>query len=403
MSDAPASPLLDTFRNQPLTDLASFGSIEIVLTFGEPQAEYAAVRKACGLMDQPHRGLLELTGKDRHAFLGNLVSNRTWDVASKTALVAGTGVYAFFLNLKGRVVADLNVLELTDRTLIETDVRLIPMLRTVFDKYLFAEKVKLTDLTSTHVQFALLGPGSIDVLKDFAGVDAIALPSLGSIQTSVDDVPIVAWRDDSLLPGAPALQLVVPREAAKRLWTTLVDRFGGTDDKRDYGKRRLRPVGWAVFNTCRIEAGRPILGIDYEPAEPSLPGKKKDADAEDAPASRGVLPVETGQLDRAVDFNKGCYLGQEIVARLHARKQVPRKIVGLKMLGEELPTAGAEVFDTAGTQVGIVTSSTVSPILSNAALCLALVKKPNFEIGTTLRVSAEGALRPASVVETPFN
>src|SRR3954464_1213783 len=93
-----------------------YAQLEIISTFGQPEAEYAAIRKAAGLMDLPQRSVLELTGKDRLAFLNNLLTNQTWDKAAKTGMAAGTGVYAYFLNLKGRIVVDMNVLELGERT-----------------------------------------------------------------------------------------------------------------------------------------------------------------------------------------------------------------------------------------------------------------------------------------------
>src|SRR5688572_28867403 len=114
-----------------------------------------------------------------------------------------------------------------------------------------------------------------------------------------------------------------------------------------------------------------------------------------------MLPTETGQLARAVSLSK-CYIGQEIVARMHARGQVARRIVGIRMADDALPLAGTEVVDNDGNQIGVVTSSTNSPLLSNAAIALATVKKPHYEIGVSLRVPAEGAIRSATVVETPF-
>jgi folate-binding protein YgfZ len=433
------SPLLDHHRSRPHAELTAFGPAEIVLTFGEPQAEYAAIHKAAAIFDAPHRGLLEITGKDRHAFLGNLLTNKTWDAASKTPLAAGTGKLAYLLNLKGRIVAELNLIQRGDRTLIETDARLVPMLRELFDRYLFGEQVKLTSLLDTHGVLTMFGPGAASVLAD-AGIDVASLSDLGStdgvfapspgtpgggwgegrVRSTVADGPhpnplpeyvergpiaITVWREDRLVPS-PAYHLAVRRDDAMTVWTALLDRFGATDDGRDYGRRKLRPIGWAAFNAARIEAGRPILGIDYEPAEPSMPGKKKpaDADVEEAtPATRGAMPIETGLFDRGVDVAKGCYLGQEIVARLHARKMVPRQIVGFRMEGDALPIAGAPVYDASGTtQLGVVTSSTMSPVLSDAAIGLVMLKKPSYEVGTKLVIAAEGAMRPAVVTKTPF-
>ena len=90
------------------------------------------------------------------------------------------------------------------------------------------------------------------------------------------------------------------------------------------------------------------------------------------------------------------------VARMHARGQVARQLVGIRMEGDALPVAGAQVFDASDNIVGAVTSSTISPILSNAAICLGYLKKPFFEEGTVVQVPAEGSMRKATVVKTPF-
>jgi aminomethyltransferase len=87
---------------------------------------------------------------------------------------------------------------------------------------------------------------------------------------------------------------------------------------------------------------------------------------------------------------------------MHARQQVARQIAGFRMAGQELPLAGAQVFDEREQQVGVVTSSTISPVLSNAAIGLAMLKRPSFNVGTKLRIGAEGAMREATVVATPF-
>src|SRR5207253_4731799 len=180
------------------------------------------------------------------------------------------------------------------------------------------------------------------------------------------------WRDDPA--GVPGHHLIVPVGGARQIWMELLT--------TQLGKRSLRPIGWAAFNATRIEAARPIFGIDFDDA---------------------ILPHETGPLlDRAVSFTKGCYPGQEIVARMHARQQVARKIAGIRFDGDTLPVAGTKVFDDAGNEIGGVTSSTISPILSNAAIALALLKRPHFNVGSVVHVPAEGEMRKATVVELPF-
>lgn len=371
-----------------------YDDIEIVSTFGLPQAEYAAIRKTVGMMDLPQRGVIELTGKDRHAFLNNLVSNQTYDKTAKTGLAPGSVTYAFLLNLKGRVVLDLQIIELADRTLLELDARLADMLTKLLDRYLFAEQVKIANRTDLH-EIALHGPRALEVLES----EGLQSQSLGSAAWTgrLINTEVVLWRSDPC--GVPGYHLIVPNDTAEAVWNHLLVRHG---QELELGKRLLRPVGWAAFNAARIEAGTPLFGIDFELAEPSVPGAKAQATDDNAPRALGVLPAETGLLGKAVSFTKGCYLGQEVVARMHARSQVARKLIGLKIQDDALPYAGEHVFDEQDNQVGVITSSTMSPMLSDAAIALAMVKKPHFEPGKTVRVPAEGAVRIATVVELPF-
>jgi aminomethyltransferase len=191
------------------------------------------------------------------------------------------------------------------------------------------------------------------------------------------DVDAIVWRDDPT--GTPGYQLIIPTESAATVWRELITRFG---ESQSLGKRPLRPIGWAAFNATRIEAGRPLFGIDFDDS---------------------ILPAETGPLfNRAVSLTKGCYLGQEIVARMHARQQVAKQIVGLKLDNDALPMAGAKLFDDKGNEIGGVTSSTLSPILSDIAIGIGYVKRPFIAAGTKIRVPAEGAVREAIVSELPF-
>lgn len=369
-----ADPLTEAHRAAGAEFLA-YGAVEIVSTFGIPQAEYAAIRKACGLMHNAHRAVLEVGGKDRHAFLNNFLTNATYSKETKTGLAASTGVYAFLLNGKGRIVVDMNVLELGETIYLETDARLIPLLRPALEKYVFTEKVTFKDHTASLTELALHGPNALGILQT-AGVVITELQPLASRRVSIFGTPVTIFRDDPC--GVPGYHLLLSREVAVSVWQGLSQPYEKQTNKRD-----LRPVGWAMFNAARIEAGRPLFGIDFSDAS---------------------LPAETGLVtfNRGVSTTKGCYLGQEVVARMFARNQVAKQLVGLRINGDALPTAGAELTTAEGTQVGTVTSSTLSPILGNASLVLATVKKPFFELNTELQVPAEGAVRTAKVVELPF-
>ena len=395
------NPLLDLHRAAE-AEFQPYDRLEIVSTFGEPQAEYAAIRKAAALLDEPYRGVLELSGKDRHSFLNNLLTNQTWDKDRKSGMAEGEGVYAFFLNLKGRIVADMNVLERGDRTWLETDARLVEPLREAFDKYLFGEQVKMTGRVGSLHRLTLHGPGAPSIIEEVSGTTVAELKPLGSRDLRLFDSDAVAFRDD--VASVPGIHLVIDSSRAADIWRGLLARFG---ESVDLGRRRLRPAGWAAFNATRVEGGRPLLGIDFEamPVATAFPARKQREEQQaEAATVPGVLPAETGQLGRAVSFTKGCYLGQEIVARMHARGQVARQIVGLRLDDDNLPVAGAPLFDPAAPQnsVGVVTSSTVSPVLSRRALCLAFVKKPFIPAGSAVLVPAEGSMRRATVTQLPF-
>ncbi len=371
------NPLGELHGAVPLIEFQPYDQLEIVSTFGEPQAEYAAIRKSCALMDCQQRGFLELRGRDRLPFLNNLLTNQTWDKQAKSGLQPGQGVYAFFLNVKGRIATDMNVLELGDRTLLEMDGRFVRTLRQTFDKYLFAEQVTMRDLIGVSHEIALHGPGARQVLETAAGGALPGLAQLASTQANLFGVDAIVWRDDPT--GTPGYHLILPIESAPLVWGELTTRFGTSEA---LGKRPLRPIGWAAFNATRIEAGRPLFGIDFDDS---------------------ILPAETGSLfPRAVSLTKGCYLGQEIVARMHARQVVAEQIVGIKLDTDALPLAGAKLFDDQGNEIGGVTSSTLSPILSDKAIGLGYVKRPFIAVGTRVRVPAEGSLREASVSELPF-
>ena len=370
-----ANPLIAMFEGNG-AELQAYDQIQIVSTFGEPEAEYAAIRKAAALVDQPQRGFLELKGADRLSFLNNFFTQQVFDKAKKSGLVAGEGAYGFVLKRDGRILADANVIERGESTLLEIDGRLATALKTALDKYIFAEKVTVTDRSESLHQLAIDGPKSVEVLNASAEMPMPELKPLGSATIKLFGVEAIVWRDD--VPGVPGYHLVIDPASAKTIWEGLLARSG---QSAALGRRDLRPAGWAAFNATRIENGRPLFGIDFDDS---------------------VLPHETGLTERAVSFTKGCYLGQEVVARMHARNAFARQLVGIRMTDDALPIAGAAIYDDKENQIGGITSSTVSPVLSNAAIAIGFVKKKFVDIGSVLRIPAEGSMREGKVAGMPF-
>jgi folate-binding protein YgfZ len=358
--------------------------VQIVESYGEVEAEYAALRKAAALMDAPHRAIVILTGKDRLSFLHNKVTNDT------NHLAAGQGCYAYLLNLKGRITLDMNILQAEEATLVDLDWRLAPHFLEVMEKYVFAEDVRLLDGRGQLGRLTLLGPNAAALLAKVLDGGAAALDSLHEplrhAQKTLGKSTVTLFRND--LAGEEQYELIVPRDQMVAIWQILHEAGNGHDgppDEHD-GGIHLRAIGWSAFNTARIEAGTPLYGIDI---------------------TDHYLPMETGPwYPRAVSVTKGCYLGQEIVARMHAHQTVARLLVGLRIEGDRIPVAGTEIFEggaAAGAQqVGIITSSCLSPMLGNAPIAMGYVKKAFAAPGKRVEVLAEGARSKATVCELPF-
>jgi folate-binding protein YgfZ len=398
MSPAERTDSIEQLHLSEGAEFQAYGPVQIVATFGQPQIEYSAYHRAAALVDEPQRGFIEIRGEDRLTFLNNLLSNDTWWKSRGRGLETGSGCYAFFLNLKGRIVADVNVMELGDRTLIEVDARLASMLKQIWELYLFRERVEIRTAGAELRQFSIYGRHASAIVNELAPQVAGQLHNQGCAAVRICDVDAVVWRKD--LAGFPSYRLVLEQSRARSLWPMLLSQSYNQPGRA----RKLVPSGWAAFNAFRIETSTPVLDIDFPAAAPDRPGAKPGKVAEGDPAEpqgTGVLPAETGLAERAVSYSK-CYIGQEVVARMHARNAFARKIVPFRMEADELPIEGSPVFGNDDQVVGQVTSSTISPICGGVAIGLAMVKRAFCEPGSSVRIPAEGAVRNAVVCAGPF-
>jgi len=355
--------------------------LQIVESYGEAEAEYAAIRKGAALMDAPNRSVAILTGKDRLGFLHNKVSNDT------SRLTPGMGCYAYLLNLKGRIVMDMNILHSEEATLVEVDRRLARDFVQMMEKYVFTEEVRILDGSEQLGRLTVLGPKAGELLKKAldAGVETLSEP-LRHAKRLCGKATVTVFRND--LAGETQYELVVPRDQLVVLWQVLHEAGGHEGGEHDLN---LRAIGWSAYNTARIEAGSPLYGIDI---------------------SDHYLPMETAHwYPRAVSATKGCYLGQEIVARMHAHNTVARMLVGIRLKGSKLAVSGTDIFDPAsaapgstagGQQVGIITSSCMSPMLGNVPVAMGYVKKAFAVPGKEVEVLAEGSRVKAEVVGLPL-
>lgn len=352
--------------------------VDVPQVFGELELEYAAIRKHSGLMDQATRATIELTGSDRLDFLNRMLTQEL------KALPPGSARRAFWLNRKGRIDADIQVVHLSDRTLLDVDILALERTCSSLASFIITEDAALRDLSGETYRLAIHGPTAPDLL---GGLGAALPPEGGAIEAILADRPVTLWRTDAT--GEIGVEILCAMRDAEKLYSSLLARAGEqetgaaalrTSDPSSLNRRvGLTRVGWHAFNIARIEAGTPLYNIDFGPES---------------------LPAETGVLNDRVSFTKGCYLGQEIVARMHSRGHPKQCLVALRLdrvidqaTGEpSLPSGGAPVLDAVGTPIGAVTSSAVAPMLGAAPVCFAQVKWEQSKPGTQVSVQTESAL-----------
>jgi glycine cleavage system T protein len=354
------SPLYDIHRTLHATFVEVAGW-EIPDHYGDPIAEHNAVRTGVGLIDLSHRGVLRITGPDRVTFLHNLVTN---DIRS---LSPGTGCYAAILTPKGRIIADMRVYVLQDALLLDTEPELPEKLSTTLDRYLIADDAVLENVTGQIGALGVYGPHSSTFVGALFGIELLE---------KEHHVVLCDFRGATLLivrneiTGEVGYDLSAPVETLPGLWETLYERGGAMN---------IRPVGHHALNTLRIEAGIPRYGVDM---------------------GEEVIALEARLEQRAVSFTKGCYIGQEVVARATYRGHVNRLLSGLQVEGETVPSKGDKVFAD-DREVGHITSAILSPTC-NRPVALAYLRREVSDPGSRLSITVEGTAIPAEVVTLPF-
>lgn len=309
------SPFNSATHYRPAAHCA-VGERTVPLHFGDRAAEYRAAHGEAAMFDRSDRARLVAEGKDAQPWLHNLVTNAVKGLAD------GQGVYAFVLDLKGRIVFDLNMLCVGSALWLDVSATVAATALRHFDRYLFTEAVTLREATATDARLAVSGPAAPHVAEKLGCQNLLALADLQQAPLA-DDVRL--WRHD--FAGGPGFELLVPRTAGAAWW----DRVASAG---------ARPAGYAALDALRIEARIPWLGRDLD---------------------NTVLPPETGQVERGVSYNKGCYVGHEIIERMRSRGVTPRRLARVAAddgQGLDLP---ADVVQS-GQTVGRLTSLVQHPI-----------------------------------------
>src|SRR3989442_2977223 len=350
-----SSAMLETALHSHLAARGALHAAErgVVLPrrFGDdPAAEYAALREGA-VVDLGFRTLVRATGADRATFLQGMLTN---DVAS---LVPGTGCAALLLTIQGRVTADVRVAALEDALLLDVDVRVRAALVEALAKLIIADDVELGEPGEPLALIGVEGRGAARLLPDGA--------RLGPYAHAVVTLAGVAVRAQRASEArGPGFVLQVPAGRAAAVWDALA-------------AAGARPCGMEALESRRVEVGVPRIGVDMDGATLAL-----------------EVPVE-----EAISATKGCYLGQEVVARGTARGHVNRRLVGLRLEGPEPPPGAPLVRE--GKEAGRLTS-VARAFGAGGLAALGFVRRDCWESGTELRVRHGHAVTLARVAELPL-
>ena len=320
---------------------------------GDVRAEFQALISGSGVYDLSSRAKIVLTGGDRVRWLNGMITNNVRD------LMPGHGVYAFLLNPQGRILGDLYAYNRAESLLVDTDQSQVEKVLAVFDKYIIMDDVEVAHVGGQLTAIGIAGPNSRESLRA-AGFEAPVLEPLQFVEATWRQIRLTLVRGDN--ERVESFELWLAPEHADQVYEALV-------------KAGARPVGTAALELLRIAAGTPRYGADI---------RERD------------LPQETEQ-QRALNFTKGCYVGQEIVERIRSRGQVHRKFIGFEVQGQ-LPAPGSKI-QADGKDVGEITSAASLPLASgDRRVALGYIRREVAVHGK--QVEAGGS--QASVANLPF-
>ena len=398
--------MLQEFHRSLGARFAELNGAQIVTDYGDWLAEHAALRETAGVLDLSFCSRLCLVGADRARFLHGQVTN---DVKK---LRTGEGCYAAITTAKGKMESDLNIFCLADELLLDFAPGLTEKISRRLEKFIVADDVQIVDAAPHYGLLSVQGPEAEAVVRALglfgvppSGGATVANPSRVNAELPTQPLASVKISDATLgevylmrharvaserrAPSRPE-----PVDVTQLAETVLgvpagFDLFvpnsslGAVADKLTAAAKEIggRACGWQSFETARIEAGIPRFGADMDETN---------------------LPLECGIESRAITYTKGCYLGQEVINRIHSVGHVNRELRGLR-LADDLgvpPVRGDKLFH-AGMEVGHVTSAVKSPVFK-ANIALGYVRREAIQAGNELILRTVQGDSPAQVVPLPF-
>ena len=315
--------------------IGDVGGRSVVLAYGSVAAEYEALHSRAALFDRSHRGRLRVKGPRAAEMVTGMVTN---DVA---ALLPGQGCYAAALTAKGKIVADVRVLVEEDGIFVDAPPRSAAAWAAMVKKFVNPRLAPHQDESASIRDIGIFGANARHIVSELTGVQSPALTTLAPyshVSVQMDGAPMLVVRVPDL--EVEGFELLLPADAFTSMWSRAVA-AGAT------------PAGLEAWDIARVEAGRPEWGIDIDDT---------------------TIPQEANfDALHAISYTKGCYVGQETVARVHFRGHVNKHLRGIRAAGTEPIHTGATLHDDAGAQVGDVRSAVRSPRLG--AIALAMIRR----------------------------
>jgi folate-binding protein YgfZ len=356
---------LHPFHQELNARFGEVNGVEVVQHYGDSLPEHAALRTTVGWLDLSFRSRLCLTGADRQRFLSGQVTNNVKD------LKPGNGCYAALVTAKGKMQSDLNIYCLAEELLLDFEPGLSAAVADRFEKFVIADDVQVTDVAPHYGLLSVQGPKSAEALRT-------ALPT---IEPTDAGMSFLAMKDSEL---GEIYCMTQPRGAVSGF-----DVFVPTAALDPVARRVHEAVrslggcacGWQALEMARIEAGIPRFGADMDETN---------------------LAPEAGIESRAISYSKGCYIGQEVIARIRTYGQVAKSLRGLLMPDDlkVLPARGDKLFHD-GKEAGYLTSAVASPTLRRN-IALGYVRRECNQPGTELLLHSATGEHPIKVVGLPF-
>jgi folate-binding protein YgfZ len=368
-----------TMRRSPLasTHLATGARMierdgwSIPANYGDVSQEYAAVRDGAGLIDLSPRGRVLVRGSEAVQFLNGLITN------DMKTLEPNTWMPAAFPNVQGRLIASVRVIRLQDEGtdknvyptfLVDTEAATHERVLKIIERFTLAGDFRVNDITSQTAMLSVQGKNASIVVDSVLG-EAAAVSGQNAVRQ-------ISWQPAGMTAevtlvhashtGEDGFDLIVDKDHATSLWHALQ-------------QAGAQSFGYDALEILRIEGGAPRYGIDMDDTN---------------------VVTETN-LDNAVSYTKGCYIGQEIIARIKYRGHVAKKLSGVMFDGTVEVDPGALINSVDGKEVGRITSVAYSPKL-NRTIALAYLKYDYVTPGTDVKAATGNQEFSGTVVELPF-